>query len=216
MCFLLAHGDRDLTCRTRAAPGMLAPGQNLCHSNRRGGQADWLSMEQNTSRRPGAVQKNAPSGDVGPKITLAWSEPRITLSLDALSIARRLQCVVFDGPHDGPTRTSPPETKKPQANHSLGVLHWRRGWDSNPRYVIHVRLISSQVHSTTLPPLLKRGAPGSRSASGLVPWKARQYSRPFAGFRRVRQAASPAHHIRLRRRSAPRRHPGTAAAPPAP
>ncbi len=29
---------------------------------------------------------------------------------------------------------------------------WRRGWDSNPRY-LSVRLISSQVHSTTLPPL---------------------------------------------------------------
>src|SRR5262249_45883886 len=29
---------------------------------------------------------------------------------------------------------------------------WRRGWDSNPRYIA-VRLISSQVHSTTLPPL---------------------------------------------------------------
>ena len=32
-------------------------------------------------------------------------------------------------------------------------IHWRRGWDSNPRYLA-VRLISSQVHSTTLPPLL--------------------------------------------------------------
>jgi hypothetical protein len=30
---------------------------------------------------------------------------------------------------------------------------WRRGWDSNPRYGETVRLISSQVHSTTLPPL---------------------------------------------------------------
>ena len=30
---------------------------------------------------------------------------------------------------------------------------WRRGWDSNPRYLA-VRLISSQVHSATLPPLL--------------------------------------------------------------
>ena len=29
---------------------------------------------------------------------------------------------------------------------------WRRGWDSNPRYLA-VRLISSQVHSATLPPL---------------------------------------------------------------
>jgi hypothetical protein len=34
---------------------------------------------------------------------------------------------------------------------------WRRGWDSNPRYLA-VRLISSQVHSATLPPLLCRAA----------------------------------------------------------
>ena len=33
-----------------------------------------------------------------------------------------------------------------------GHVFWRRGWDSNPRYLA-VRLISSQVHSTTLPPL---------------------------------------------------------------
>ena len=32
--------------------------------------------------------------------------------------------------------------------------YWRSGWDSNPRYLA-VRLISSQVHSATLPPLLK-------------------------------------------------------------
>ena len=31
-------------------------------------------------------------------------------------------------------------------------VYWRRGWDSNPRYLA-VRLISSQVHSATLPPL---------------------------------------------------------------
>ena len=34
-----------------------------------------------------------------------------------------------------------------------GTDPWRRGWDSNPRYGDTVRLISSQVHSTTLPPL---------------------------------------------------------------
>ncbi len=33
---------------------------------------------------------------------------------------------------------------------------WRRGWDSNPRYLA-VRLISNQVHSATLPPLLSEG-----------------------------------------------------------
>src|SRR3990167_7504188 len=32
-------------------------------------------------------------------------------------------------------------------------ISWRRGRDSNPRYGVTVRLISSQVHSTTLPPL---------------------------------------------------------------
>src|SRR5574343_324899 len=32
------------------------------------------------------------------------------------------------------------------------MYRWRRGWDSNPRYLA-VRLISNQVHSTTLPPL---------------------------------------------------------------
>ena len=32
------------------------------------------------------------------------------------------------------------------------LASWRRGWDSNPRYLA-VRLISSQVHSATLPPL---------------------------------------------------------------
>src|SRR5690606_27759438 len=36
---------------------------------------------------------------------------------------------------------------------SKGMIPWRRGWDSNPRYGETVRLISSQVHSTTLPPL---------------------------------------------------------------
>ena len=33
---------------------------------------------------------------------------------------------------------------------------WRRGWDSNPRYCITVRRISSPVQSTTLPPLQMR------------------------------------------------------------
>ena len=33
------------------------------------------------------------------------------------------------------------------------IHNWRRGRDSNPRYGVTVRLISSQVHSTTLPPL---------------------------------------------------------------
>ncbi len=33
---------------------------------------------------------------------------------------------------------------------------WRRGWDSNPRYVENVHGISSPAHSTTLPPLRVR------------------------------------------------------------
>ena len=48
--------------------------------------------------------------------------------------------------------TVTPENKKPQVNQLLRALFWRRGWDSNPRYLT-VRLISSQVHSATLPPL---------------------------------------------------------------
>ena len=43
---------------------------------------------------------------------------------------------------------SPRPKKMPLTGH----VFWRRGWDSNPRYLA-VRLISSQVHSTTLPPL---------------------------------------------------------------
>lgn len=45
--------------------------------------------------------------------------------------------------------------KPPVINHRLQGI-WRRGWDSNPRYGVTVRLISSQVHSTTLPPLRVR------------------------------------------------------------
>ena len=54
------------------------------------------------------------------------------------------------------------ETQKPRRTGLLAVLldflrllktgSWRRGGDSNPGYLA-VRLISSQVHSTTLPPL---------------------------------------------------------------
>ena len=51
--------------------------------------------------------------------------------------------------------------KKPGEQDATGLSgtvvdgDWRRGWDSNPRYGETVRLISSQVHSTTLPPLHK-------------------------------------------------------------
>jgi hypothetical protein len=43
-------------------------------------------------------------------------------------------------------------------------LRWRRGRDSNPRYGDTVRLISSQVHSTTLPPLQVLRSVGGSSA----------------------------------------------------
>jgi hypothetical protein len=47
-----------------------------------------------------------------------------------------------------------PQNKNPASLSTCGVFKfWRRGWDSNPRYGKTVRLISSQVHSTTLPPL---------------------------------------------------------------
>jgi hypothetical protein len=49
--------------------------------------------------------------------------------------------------------SSPWKIKKP-ACAGFFIEYWRRGWDSNPRYGKTVRLISSQVHSTTLPPLL--------------------------------------------------------------
>src|SRR5574343_1767665 len=42
--------------------------------------------------------------------------------------------------------------KKAREITGLDVTMWRRGRDSNPRYLA-VRLISNQVHSTTLPPL---------------------------------------------------------------
>ena len=46
------------------------------------------------------------------------------------------------------------QRKKPTTNSVAGFLYlaWRREWDSNPRYLA-VRLISSQVHSATLPSL---------------------------------------------------------------
>ncbi len=48
--------------------------------------------------------------------------------------------------------TSRQKAKNPKRINHLGFCFWRRGWDSNPRYLA-VRLISSQVQSTTLPPL---------------------------------------------------------------
>ena len=47
-----------------------------------------------------------------------------------------------------------PGSAKAKAPHcgAFCDISWRRGGDSNPRYLA-VRLISSQVHSTTLPPL---------------------------------------------------------------
>ncbi len=53
----------------------------------------------------------------------------------------------------GLTRRSPKLKRTPLR---VSFLIWRRRRDSNPRYGSTVRLISSQVHSTTLPPL--RGA----------------------------------------------------------
>ena len=50
-----------------------------------------------------------------------------------------------------PAPRGPQAKKSPRPARALS--HWRRGRDSNPRYV-SVRLISSQVQSTTLPPLL--------------------------------------------------------------
>src|SRR5207342_1662242 len=51
---------------------------------------------------------------------------------------------------EGATR-DPPKQKRPLRG--VFVHDWRRGRDSNPRCAINARLISSQVHSTALPPL---------------------------------------------------------------
>ncbi len=58
------------------------------------------------------------------------------------------------------------KSKTPQVSRLAGFsVSWRRGWDSNPRYGKTVRLISSQVHSTTLPPLRLPTALRFRSTS---------------------------------------------------
>lgn len=57
-----------------------------------------------------------------------------------------------------------PEMKKALEIQGLSSCIWRRGGDSNPRYAINVCLISSQVHSTTLPPLLGGPRPLGRGA----------------------------------------------------
>lgn len=66
----------------------------------------------------------------------------LTLSLRFIEAERRIEA-----------ETRSPKAK-PRSLTTCGVsVFWRRGWDSNPRYGKTVRLISSQVHSTTLPPL---------------------------------------------------------------
>ena len=44
--------------------------------------------------------------------------------------------------------------KAPEQNAREPWIYWRRGWDSNPRYIA-AHLISSQAPSTTRTPLLK-------------------------------------------------------------
>ena len=59
-----------------------------------------------------------------------------------------------------------PETlkmKKALENQGLSSVVWRRGGDSNPRGAINACLISSQVHSTALPPL--QMVPANRAAN---------------------------------------------------
>src|SRR4051794_11837443 len=51
-------------------------------------------------------------------------------------------------------------------------LIWRRGGDSNPRGAINACLISSQVHSTALPPL--QMVPANRGANDKGHWQCRQ------------------------------------------
>ncbi len=57
--------------------------------------------------------------------------------------------------------------KKKAAQWAAFFFIWRRGGDSNPRGAINACLISSQVHSTTLPPLrVVPGGPGTRIIRG--------------------------------------------------
>ena len=68
-------------------------------------------------------------------------------------------------------RSQEPKAKNPARGGALD--NWRSGWDSNPRYLA-VRLISSQVHSTTLPPLLIGCIAGRRPEF----YQARRVSKP--------------------------------------
>lgn len=72
---------------------------------------------------------------------------------------------------------------------------WRRGWDSNPRYGETVRLISSQVHSTTLPPLLGVATRGGSlvSLAGRRRWGASSAGRAMAGWSTDATGCSPDH-----------------------
>lgn len=70
------------------------------------------------------------------------------------------------------TITCTPQTlaKKKAAQWAASFFIWRRGGDSNPRGAINACLISSQVHSTTLPPLrVVPGGPGTRIIRGSEP-----------------------------------------------
>ena len=76
-----------------------------------------------------------------------------TSSLTAFGTAcrRPARAVLAGRTQDAPSTLPLHQIKKPPTRG--GFLIWRRGRDSNPRYGVTVRLISSQVHSTTLPPL---------------------------------------------------------------
>ena len=62
------------------------------------------------------------------------------------------------------------------------LKNWRREWDSNPRYLA-VRLISSQVHSTTLPSLRNRAARARRDSSSRVCFKSPAFGASIMGRR---------------------------------
>ena len=67
-----------------------------------------------------------------------------------------------------------PETlkmKKALENQGLSSVVWRRGGDSNPRGAINACLISSQVHSTALPPLQMVPANRDANNTGRTRWR---------------------------------------------
>jgi hypothetical protein len=105
---------------------------------------------------PGEIRSACPCALSGPSLAraldVAWLCPAKT-PFGWLRRADRQSCRSVDPEVSSHRILSARNAKRPLRG---ALRFWRRGRDSNPRYAIHVRLISSQVHSTALPPL-RRG-----------------------------------------------------------